>query len=146
MYNAWKNDSRDIPPLDDDEARRQVEIICAKVLSNRKPPYSICGGLYDALKDCGGNILSASNAEAETAAALFEKTEGIDIHPAAAIATATLLKEVKAGSLPADATVMLNITGGGEKRFQRDKQLHYLKPTHVFDFTPTIEEVKNCVL
>ena len=146
MYNAWKNDSRELPPLDDNEARRQVEEICAKVLSNRKPAYPVCGGLYDALKDSGGNILSASNSEAETAAELFESTEGIDIHPAPAIATATLIKEVKAGNLPKDAIIMLNITGGGEKRFQQDKHLHYLKPTHIFGFTPTIEEVKRYVL
>ena len=145
MFNAWKNDSREIPPLDDNEARRQVEEICAKVLSNRKPPYAICGGLYDALKDSGGNILSANNSEAEAAAALFEETEGIDIHPAAAIATATLIKEAKAGNLPKDAMIMLNITGGGEKRFQQDKQLYYLKPAHVFGMTPTIEEVKEYV-
>jgi len=139
MFNAWKNDSRDIPPLDDNEARRQVEEICAKVLSNRKPPYGICGGLFDALKDSDGNILSASNSEAEAAAALFEQTEGVDIHPAAAIATATLINEAKSGNLPKDAMIMLNITGGGEKRCKKD---YYLKPTHIFDFTPTIEEVK----
>ena len=50
MYNAWREDSRDMLHYDDDKARRDVEIIDAKVLSNRKPPYSIAGGLYDALK------------------------------------------------------------------------------------------------
>ena len=146
MFNAWKNDSRDIPPMDDNEARHQVEQICAKVLSNRKPPYSICGGLYDALKDSNGNVLSANNLEAASAYKLFEKTEGIDIHPAAAIATATLMKEVASGKLPKDATIMLNITGGGEKRFRQDKQMYYLKPSHIFGITPTIEEVKDYIL
>jgi hypothetical protein len=36
-------------PLDENLARRQVEEIDAKVLSNRKPPYPIAGGLFDAL-------------------------------------------------------------------------------------------------
>jgi cysteate synthase len=49
MYDAWKADSRALLPLDDDLARRQVEEIDAKVLSNRKPPYSITGGLFDAM-------------------------------------------------------------------------------------------------
>ena len=43
MYNAWREDSRDMLHYDDDKARRDVEIIDAKVLSNRKPPYSIAG-------------------------------------------------------------------------------------------------------
>jgi len=146
MFNAWKNASRVIPPMDDNEARQQVEEICAKVLSNRKPPYTICGGLYDALTDSGGNILAANNQEAATASSWFELTEGIDIHPAAAIATATLMKESIAGNIPKDAVVMLNITGGGENRFKQDKQLYYMKPTHIFGVTPTIEEVKDNVL
>ena len=146
MYHAWKKDSRDILPFDDNEARRQVEEICAKVLSNRKPPYSISGGLYDALKDTGGDFLCANNSEAEDAAGLFEKTEGIDIHPAAAIATATLMKEVKSGNIPKDAVIMLNITGGGEKRFKQNRTLFYLKPNHIFGVTPTVEEVKKVVM
>ena len=145
MYNAWKNNSREIVINDDNEARRQVEEICAKVLSNRKPPYSIVGGLYDALKDTDGDILSATNDEAYAAADLFEKTENIDIHPAAAIATATLIKEVALGNIPKDAIIMLNITGGGEKRFKSDKELHYMKPDYVYGTTPTMEEIKNVV-
>ena len=50
VYNAWKADSRQLLPLDDDEARKQSEAIVAKVLANRFPPYPIPGGLYDCLK------------------------------------------------------------------------------------------------
>ena len=32
-------------PYEDDKARRDAEIIDAKVLSNRRPPYGITGGL-----------------------------------------------------------------------------------------------------
>ncbi len=45
MFDAWRVDSREMLPYDDDKARRDVEIIDAKVLSNRKPPYGIVGGL-----------------------------------------------------------------------------------------------------
>ncbi|MDR2040101.1 MAG: cysteate synthase [Bacteroidales bacterium] len=143
IYHAWRKDSREMLPGDDNEARRQVEEITAKVLSNRKPPYAIYGGLYDALKDTGGDVLTADNKKAEAAADLFEKTEGIDIHPAAAIATATLIDQVHANALPKDACIMLNITGGGEKRFKHDKETFYLTPHHVFDITPEIEDVKE---
>jgi cysteate synthase len=143
IYDAWKAGSRDILPLDDDLARRQVEEIIAKVLSNRKPPYAIAGGLFDALTDTHGDVLLASNEEATRAAELFIEAEGIDIHPAAAVATATLVKAVEERKLENDALVMLNITGGGEERFKQDRELYYLEPSVVFDLDPDPEEVKK---
>jgi cysteate synthase len=141
IYDAWKADSREMLPLDDALAREQVAEILAKVLSNRKPPYSLIGGLYDAMKDAGGDVLLASNEEAIQAADLFIETEGIDIHPAAAIATATLINAVKDGSVDKDALIMLNITGGGEERFKQEKDLQYLKPSLVFDIDPKMEDI-----
>lgn len=143
IYDAWRADSRDMLPLDDDLARRQVEEIDAKVLSNRKPPYPITGGLYDAMKDAGGDVLLADNTEAAEAAKLFEDLEGNDIHPAASVAVATLINYVNNNKIDKDATVMLNITGGGEERFKREKDVVYLKPSVVFDINPDIETVKT---
>lgn len=77
------------------------------------------------------------------AADLFEKLEGVDIHPAPAVAVASLIKAVKAGKVPSDAVVMLNITGGGEKRFKEDYKLQYLTPSAIFEFSPSLEEVKD---
>ncbi|MBE0639495.1 MAG: cysteate synthase [Bacteroidales bacterium] len=143
MYNAWKVKSRKLLEFDDDEARLEVEQIDAKVLSNRRPPYSIAGGLFDALTDSHGDVLTASNDEAREAAALFERYEGIDIHPAAAVAVASLVKEVKKNKIEKDAVIMLNITGGGEERFKSEKKLFYLKPNLVFDINPNTDEVKE---
>ncbi len=145
IYDAWKADSRSLLPFDDLEARKQVEIIDAKVLSNRKPPYSITGGLFDAMKDAGGDVLLANNKEAREAAQLFLQTEGIDIHPAAAVATATLIDAVKNSTIASNSLIMLNITGGGEKRFEKEHKLHYLKPLLVFDVNPDEDEVKEHV-
>ena len=136
MYDAWKADSRALLPYDDNQARRDAETIDAKVLSNRKPPYSLAGGLYDALKATNGDILMADNLQAAKAAELFLQTEGIDIHPAPAIALATLIAEVEKGNIDKSATIMLNITGGGEKRATEGKELWYLKPSLVFDLDP----------
>ena len=36
---------------------------------------------------------------------------------------------------------MLNVTGGGEKRFMTGKKLHYLKPSLVFHIDPNVDEV-----
>lgn len=141
IYDAWKAGSRQILPLDDNLARIQAAQINAKVLSNRKPPYGIAGGLFDALTESGGNVLKATNNEAAEAYALFMQTEGIDIHPAAAVATASLIKEKVENRLPADAWIMLNITGGGEERFKKDKALFYLEPSMVFEPGASQEEV-----
>ncbi len=143
IADAWEARSRDLLPLDDDLARKQVEEIDAKVLSNRKPPYSLAGGLFDALSDSDGEVLVASNDEAKEAAKLFEQTEGIDIHPAAAIATASLVNAVKEGKVEKDAAIMLNITGGGEERYKHDKVLFYLKPELIFDIDPDFGEFKE---
>lgn len=143
MYDAWKAGSRALLPLDDDLARKQVEEIDAKVLSNRKPPYSITGGLFDALTDAGGDVLIADNFEARSAATIFESLEGIDIHPAAAVAVASLIKTVREGNIDPEAVIMLNITGGGEKRFRKDKKPVYLEPSLIFDINPDPEKVKN---
>ena len=141
MAEAWKAASRDLFPMDEDLARRQVEVIRAKVLSNRKPPYSIAGGLYDALVDSQGDVLVATNEEALAAGRLFEETEGIDLHPAAAVATASLVQAVNDRRIDPHAVIMLNITGGGEERFKRENRLYYLKPSLVFDIHPDEEEV-----
>lgn len=143
MFEAYKKNMRQLLPMDDNDAREKVSKIVAKVLSNRRPPYSITGGLYDALVDTHGDILIANNDQAQHAAGLFLETEGNDIHPAAAIATASLIDAVKNNLIEKDAVIMLNITGGGETRFMREKELHYLKPDLIFDIDPDVNEVKQ---
>ena len=145
MYDAWRADSRAMLPYDADKARRDVMIIDAKVLSNRKPPYGIKGGLYDALKATNGEILVATNAQARKAAKLFEELEGVDIHPAAAVATATLIKAVQDGKVEKDATIMLNITGAGEQAFKREHETYSLEPAKIFPLNVTAEEVVEFV-
>ncbi|MDE5637494.1 MAG: cysteate synthase, partial [Alistipes sp.] len=145
MFDAWRVDSREMLPYDDDKARRDVEIIDAKVLSNRRPPYGIRGGLYDALKATGGEVLVATNAQARKARELFMRTEGVDIHPAASVALASLVKAVADGKVEKSAVVMLNITGAGEELFKRDKQIVYLEPDRVFKLDATVEEVVDAV-
>ena len=137
IMNAWNANSRDMLPFDDETARKEVEIIDAKVLSNRKPPYPPIGGLFDALTETKGEVLSATNKEAKLAAELFLKLEGNDIHTAASVAVATLIQAVKDGKIETEAIVMLNITGGGEEKIKKGKKLHYLEPSKVFDINPS---------
>lgn len=141
MYDAWRADSREMLPYDAKKARRDAELIDAKVLSNRKPPYGIAGGLYDALKATDGDIMVATNAQARRARKLFKELEGVDIYSAPGVALATLIKLVEGGKIDKDACIMLNITGAGEERIKANKELWYLKPSKVFSLTPDVDDV-----
>ena len=136
IKDAWDAGSRQMLPFDDEEARKQVEEINAKVLSNRKPPYSIIGGLYDAMKDAGGEIFAVTNQEAADAAQLFLESEGNDVEPAAAVAVASLIQATREERIDKNATIMLNITGGGIEKFKRENKINYLKPLLVFPLNP----------
>ncbi len=128
MYDAWKAGSRPLLPMDDEKARIQALEIDAKVLSNRRPPYSLRGGVYDALCDAGGDMECATNQDIAEMQQLFLETEGIDIHTAAAVALKGMINAFEAGKLPRESVAMLNITGGGEARFKHEHACHYLKP------------------
>ena len=141
MYDAFKADSRALLPFDEDEARVKALEITAKVLSNRKPPYGIAGGLYDVLKESNGDMEIVTNEELAAACELFERLEGIDIHPAAGVAVESLRKAVGKNMIRKDEVVMLNITGGGEKRFKSEHKWIGVEPHLVMDASTPAEEV-----
>ena len=141
IYNAWRNNSRTLLPYDTNQARQDASAIMAKVLSNRKPPYSIAGGLYDALKATNGTVMQVSNAEVEIASQLFLESEGADIHPAGAVALASLIKEVQAGKIARDAFIMLNITGGGEARYKSENRIFNIEPSYIFPLVSNGQDI-----
>ena len=145
MYDAWRANSREMLDYDPKRARRDAELINAKVLSNRKPPYGVAGGLYDALKATNGDIMVATNAQASRACKLFKELEGVDIYSAPGVALASLIKMVEAGTIDKDACIMLNITGAGEQAAQQNRELWYLKPSKTFSLTPDVAEVVSYV-
>ncbi len=145
MYDAWRAGSRDMLDYDMRKARRDAELIDAKVLSNRKPPYSLAGGLYDALKATNGDIMVATNAQARRACKLFKDLEGVDIYSASGVALASLIKMVETGTIDKKACIMLNITGAGEEAAKQNREIYYLKPSKVFSLTPDVDEVVSYV-
>jgi cysteate synthase len=118
IYYAWKG--------------KEPEPTCSDmfddVLFNRKPPYSMPGGVKDALLDTGGEIYGITNQQAAAAKKLFEQSEQVDILNAPAIAVAALEQAVEAGSVLPNETVLLNITGGGLARMKEDHSLKMLRP------------------
>ncbi|SFM43241.1 cysteate synthase [Methanolobus profundi] len=118
LYSLWKgSDAVDAACPDG---------IYDDVLFNRKPPFAVKGGVKDALEATDGDIYAVSKQEAADAQELFESSEGIDLIPAAAVAVATLMQAVEAGKVKADDRIVLNITGGGQKRLAEDYELKLL--------------------
>lgn len=113
IYDSWKAGSKELLPLEAEVSRRNAEVILAKVLSNRKPPYSIEGGLFDVLKASGGDMFLCNNDNIVYWMLQFFNTEGCDIFPAAACAVSGLYKAIQEGKVGKDDVIMLNITGGG---------------------------------
>lgn len=129
MVNAWKRGSRELSPVDLNPDL--IEKTITRVLTNRYPAYSVQGGVYDALRATGGNMYGIKNEEAYAAMELFEKAEGIDIAPAAGVAVAAFINAVNKGVVGKNDTILLNITGGGEKRLKRENEIYSVKPIMV---------------
>ncbi len=151
MTKAWEKGSRALFP--EDLRPELIGEITTRVLSTRYPAYSLKGGVYDAMKACGGRMYGIHNKEVYTAMDLFEETEGIDIVPAAGVAVAALKDAAGSGIIGKNEVILLNITGGGEKRLFREAKKYDVEPRVISKniSEKNIEELmcttlkKNCV-
>ena len=133
MADAWQAGSRSLAPVDEAQAKRRIAALQAAVLSNRCPPYSLAGGVFDALAASAGSMYRVPNGAATRAAALFAETEGSDLDPAAAVALAALQQALAAGAIRRRDTVFLNVTGGGFQRLRAEGRVRKLLPDLVVD-------------
>lgn len=145
MYDSWKQHSRNLVQMTPDDARKAAALIDAKVLSNRKPPYPIAGGLFDALEDAGGDIFKVTNEELHIWQDKFLELEGIDIHNAAAVAVASLAQAVNEGTVKDSDLIMLNITGAGEELAKSEGEIFYAVPDLILDPESEEKEIINKV-
>ncbi len=120
LVDSWRARSRELLLPDEAVTRRQVDEIGAKVLANRRPPWSMIGGLFDTLVDTDGEMYAVTNDEAEEAGDRFEELEGIDLSPAARVACGALTQAVRKGAVGRDEVINLNVTGGGFRRAKQD--------------------------
>lgn len=132
VVDAWHAGHADVTAIEEQTAKAQIAQVSADVLTNRNPAYGVGGGLYEALSDTQGETYAISNADSERARQLFYDLEGIDISPAAGVATAALLQAVQLQRLHPEEMVLLNITSGGIQRLHREQSLYYLKPRLTF--------------
>jgi cysteate synthase len=123
IYDLWQ-----AAPRPAGHFRSAIRQVFADELTNWSPPYAVRGGVHDALAESGGEVLLTGNAAAQAAAQLFQDLEGIDIEPAAAVALACLRDAAAGGRLDRQASVLLNVTGGGRRRASQDHQLVPAEP------------------
>ena len=129
MFNAWNEKRREIiPEIDMPDPKKHIDEMYANVLSNRAPPYSVSGGLFDALTDTNGLMYGITNDEAKDAKKLFESLEEIDILSPSAVAVASFIKSVEIGNVAKDDVILLNIAGGGTERLKEDYSLTKIHP------------------
>ena len=126
MAKAYWKKSREIFEEDLDPAL--IGEITTRVLSNRYPAYGVQGGVFDALEATGGSMYGVQNDEVYRAMEMFEAAEGIDIVPAAGVAAAALRQAVAQKKIRRDEPVLLNITGGGERRLLGDRPVYRVDP------------------
>jgi cysteate synthase len=132
MSDAWAAGSRVLPPMNEKEAKNRIHRLHSGVLSNRKPPYELTGGVFDALSDTDGRMYTVTSEEALLAGWLFESLEGCDLDPAAEVALAGLVRAVRQGVVTPSEVVLLNLTGGGRKRLELEEAIRPVHPDYLF--------------
>lgn len=145
MFNAWKAGRRDIiKDIDMPDPKKLIHEMYADILSNREPPYSVAGGVYDALSSTNGTMYGINNSDAVKAQQMFERFEGIDIFPPAGVAVASLVEAVNEQKVNAEDYIVLNITGGGVKRLEMDHTLTKIEPEFIAENANVpLEEIMN---
>lgn len=126
IYKAWIEKRNYIK--EEDAKKEYVREMYANVISNRNPPYSIRGGTWDALTETRGEMYAIEGNEAIDAKNIFEKLEGIDIVPAAAVGVASLISAVEKEKIDKKDVTLLNVTGGGMERLKKERETFKLKP------------------
>ncbi len=127
IADLWEEGCADAAAMPEAQARQAIAAITAQVLTNRKPPFALAGGLRDVLTASGGHVWRVDNQQVFQAARLFRACEGVDIGPASAVAVDALRQAVAAGAVGRDDRVLLHISGGG-REIQFSEGVHQIKP------------------
>ena len=145
MAKAWNAGRREITEEDLDRQRDDVAEVFADVLTNRKPPYSMAGGVYDAMKACDGRFREVTNDEARSAERLWMSIENARPDPAASVALASLIKAVEEGEIGRTEKVFLNMTGGGLDRAREELGMETIKPEGSLRLDMGDDEIRGVV-
>jgi cysteate synthase len=144
MVKAWACGRRNISDEDLGDVENDIASVHADVLTNRNPPYSVKGGMYDAMAACGGEMYGVTNAEANEAERLWLGFEDAVPDPAASVALASLIKAAEEGKIDRNRTILLNMTGGGCNLIPKG-DMKKLRPSAKVDRNITDDELRRIV-
>ena len=133
IASAWRAGRSELIPMPDEQAYQQVSAVTAAVLTNRKPPYAIAGGIHDVLRGSKGEAWEVTNERLFLSANLFRTLEEIDIGPAASVAVDALRQAVAAGRVLPEERVLLHITGGGREVQSKGEKIYTPLPEIVIE-------------
>lgn len=128
IYDAWRGGLRELSGDSAEDYRGALADAFADELTNWKPPYGICGGVYDSLVESCGDVMATDNTSVQKAMDMFSCLEGIDIEPATAVAVACLSDAAIQEKIDRESVVLLNVTGGGRRRLATDYPLIQAEP------------------
>ena len=125
IHKAWQEGRSTLQ--DSDFPEGDVEVYSDYLLS-ASPAYDPKGGVYDTLKSTNGETYVVERQDAIDAGKLFEETEGIDIMTPAEVALGSLIQAIEEQKVNKDDCIVLNISGGGVKRLQKEKGITVVEP------------------
>jgi cysteate synthase len=125
IHKAWQDGRSALQ--DSDFPEGYVEVYSDYLLS-ASPAYGVKGGVYDTLKSTNGETYVVERQDAIDAGKLFEETEGIDIMTPAEVALGSLIQAIEEEKVNKDDCIVLNISGGGVKRLQKERGTIVVEP------------------
>jgi cysteate synthase len=146
MQKAWDGGRRDITREDLGDSTHDTGLLYADVLGNRRPPYGVPGGVFDAMSACGGRFFGISEAEATSAGKLWSSAELVSLDPAANVALASLIRAIEEDVVSCEDVIFLNITGGGMDRAEEELGLMTILPEAGLNVDMTDEDLREVIL
>lgn len=143
MAKAWNAGRREIVPDDMGDGPGAVSQVYADVLTNRRPPYAVDGGVFDAMSACGGSFSEITNGEAKSAEKMWLQCENVLPDPAASVALASLVRSVGEGLVSDDECILLNMTGAGRDRVREDYDMLDISPKAVLGPDSSDDELRS---
>jgi len=133
IVEAWNRKLDAFPEYD----FNPVEVLYAKVLSNKNPLYYQTGGLRDILTETNGMAFGITTDEAKKAGKEFKKIYGFELYPAAEVAIAALNKVNVEGK-----RVVVNITGSGLDLLKKDYRVKEAKFDYIVESESDLEMIE----
>jgi len=124
MVRAFEAGSEAIRPED---VFQQPSGIASSIL--RGDPTRVYPYVRGIVLESGGSLMAVSEQEIRDARRMVEELEGLSPCFTASVAVAGLVRQAKQGTIDAERTVLINLTGGDRPNARPRKDVHWLERT-----------------